>query len=308
MFHKTFFLRLLAGLGLLALLLVVSFAVALPAIERWGATDEEVGRAMPGDGLLPRPIVRWTNGITIDAPPEQVWPWIAQLGDTRGGYYSYTFIENRIGSLTGAADYKVIYRNADRIVPEWQNPVPGQEIIQGTLAIREMQTGEWLLADSINPAMGWTWLWRLYPAGDGEQTRLIVRFRIQMPAEANNPVAGFVMNIGGFVMQQNMMQGIRTRAEGGSEPAYIESVEITLWLLALAGGLAAAVLYLIQPQWQRPLLVATAAVILLVVLTIVQPAIWLRLVLDGLLLTGLWWAYRPEKQEAVAATPAVAWR
>jgi hypothetical protein len=299
MFAKTFLIRLLAGLGLLLIVLTVSFGLVLPAFERWGATREEVNSVQPGDELVANPLISWTNGIAIDAPPEAVWPWIAQIGDTRGGFYSYTFIENRIGSLMGAEDYTVVYHNADRIVTEWQNPVPGEEIIQGSLKIREVQPGQWLLADSIDPeAMIWVWLWRLYPVNNGEQTRLVNRFHIEIPSTTDNPVMTFIMSIGGFLMQQNMMQGIRTRAEGGVEPPYIESVEITIWLVALACGLLAAGFYLFQQQWQRPLIVAIAAVLVLFVHTFVQPAIWLRVLLDLLLIAGLWWAYQPARRKA----------
>ncbi|HEX6387427.1 MAG TPA: hypothetical protein VF177_22395 [Anaerolineae bacterium] len=140
----------------------------------------------------------------------------------------------------------------------------------------------------------------------GEQTRLVVRCRIQVPPGQENPLLTSMMNIGGFVMEQNMMQGIKVRAEGGSEPAYIETVEIVIWLAALVVGLAAAVLFLVQRQWQRPLIVAVVAVLVLVVLTIVQPPIWLRLLLDALLLAGLWWAYRPVQRVATAVSPALA--
>jgi hypothetical protein len=298
MSRQTFLKRLGAGLALLILLLALAFALTLPMIHRWGATDEEVASALPGDDLLPQPIVNWTNSITIDASPAEVWPWIVQMGDTRGGFYSYTFIENRVGAIFGSADYQVVYRNAGRIIPEWQNPAPGDEIIQGTLKIREAQPGQWLLADSVSAdTFGWTWLWRLYPAGNGQQTRLVNRMRIQTPAELNNPVLTFVMDIGGFVMEQNMMQGIKTRAEGGREPAAIEAVEIIIWLAALLTGLVAAGFYLFQPAWQRPLVVAVASVLVLMVLTFVQPAIWLRLVLDALLWLALWWAYRPAQEE-----------
>jgi hypothetical protein len=298
---KTFFTRLFAGLTLLLLVLTLSFGLVLQAIEQWGATETEVSSVQPGDELTTDPLLNWTNAISIDAPPEAVWPWIAQLGDTRGGFYSYTFIENRVGALMGAADYKVVYHNADRIVAEWQNPVPGTEIIQGSLKVREVQPGEWLLADSINPeALVWVWLWRLYPANGGEQTRLINRFHIDIPSDTDNPVMTFFMSIGGFLMQQNMMQGIKTRAEGGFEPPYIESVEITIWLVALACGLIAAGFYLLQQQWQRPLLVAITSVIVLIVLVIVQPAIWLRILLDLMLIVGLWWAYQPARRKEPA--------
>lgn len=296
---KTFLIRLIAGLGLLLVVLILSFALFLPAFARWGATAEEVNSIQPGDELTTEPLINWTNAIAIDAPPEAVWPWIAQLGDTRGGFYSYTFIENRVGALMGADDYKVVYRNVDRIVPEWQDPAPGLEIIQGSLKIRDVRPGEWLLADSISPEpFVWVWLWRLYPVDGGQQTRLVNRFLIDISSGADNPVMTFVMSVGGFLMQQNMMQGIRTRAEGGFEPAYIESVEITIWLVALACGLIAAGFYLFQRQWQRPLIVAIAAVITLFILTFVQPALWLRVLLDLLLVVGLWWAYQPARRKA----------
>jgi hypothetical protein len=143
---RTRVLRLLAGLGLLIALLAGAFAAVIPAIHRWGATDEEVSLALPGDKLLPTPLVLWINAVTINAPPEQVWPWIAQIGDTRAGFYSYTWIENRVGALTGAADYQVIYRNAGRIVPAWQRPTPGDPLIQGVLSVRAVESGAWLLA------------------------------------------------------------------------------------------------------------------------------------------------------------------
>src|SRR5690349_598002 len=112
---RTRLLRILIGLLLLAGLLTALFALALPAIHHWGATTAETRQPLPGDDLLSQPLIRWTHAETINGPPAQVWPWIAQLGDTRAGYYSYTFIENRVGALTGGTGYTVVYHNADRI-------------------------------------------------------------------------------------------------------------------------------------------------------------------------------------------------
>ncbi len=285
-------LRALIGLVILALLLSGLFALALPAIHRWGATDAEVAQAQPGDELMTRPLIRWTNAETINAPPAQVWPWIAQLGDARGGYYSYTFIENRVGALTGGAGYDVVYHNADRIHPEWQNPQPGDAMIQSVLKVREVRPGEYLLADAVNPeAFNWTWLWRLEPVDGGQHTRLVVRFGIQLPGADSNPVMTFFMDVGGFVMEQNMLQGIKTRAEGGSEPAWTEPAEIALWLAALLAGLAAGFVFFFQPGWSRPLAVAVAAVAALFALTFVQPELWLRLLIDVALFAGVAWAW-----------------
>jgi hypothetical protein len=289
-------LRLIVGLIVLGALLVGLFALTLPAIHRWGATDQEVTRTLPGDELLKEPLVRWTHGITIDAAPEAVWPWVAQIGDTRGGYYSYTFIENQVGALTGAADYHVSYVNADRIHPEWQNPQPGDSLIQSVLKVRAVAPGQYLLADSLDPTtFNWVWLWHLDPLANGQQSRLNVRMGIAS-AGPPNPIMGFMMDVGGFVMEQNMLQGIKTRAEGGSEPSWIEPVEIVLWFMALIAGLIGAFLFILRPAWLMPFTVAVVALLALFILTFVQPAIWLRIMIDLILLVGVVQAWRSSGQ------------
>ncbi len=294
MFRRTRIARIAIGLLVLVVVLVAGFAVVMPAITRWGATNEEVAMTLPGDKLLASPLVDWTTAVTINASPDQVWPWIAQIGDTRGGFYSYTFIENQVGSLTGSADYKIVYRNADHIVPEWQNPQPGEQMIQGVLKVAEVKPGEYLLADSVTPgSMGWTWVWSLQPINGGARTRLISRSRVQPPPGPENPIMSFVFNVGGFVMMQNMMQGIQQRAEGMGEPPYIETVEVILWSAAFIAGLVAAVLFVVKRDWRMAALVTVASAIVVLVFIIVQPAIWARMAMDVLLWTGVVWAYGP---------------
>jgi hypothetical protein len=65
-----------------------------PWQRRWGATDEEVRRAMPGDALLRPDAPSTTRAITVDASPEVVFPWLLQIGYGRGGWYSYDWIDN----------------------------------------------------------------------------------------------------------------------------------------------------------------------------------------------------------------------
>jgi hypothetical protein len=65
---------------------------------RWGATAEEVARRWPGDELIPAPAARALRAVTVHASPEQVWPWIMQVGRDRGGFYSYTWLENLVGA------------------------------------------------------------------------------------------------------------------------------------------------------------------------------------------------------------------
>lgn len=294
---KTYLMRLAAGLAVLALALVAAFALMLPQLSGWGASSAELAQGLPGDELAPSPQIHWTNATTIRARPEQVWPWVAQLGDSRAGFYSYTFIEDRVGSITGASGYAVDYTNADRVVAEWQHPTPGDPIIAGALKVREVLPGQYLLADLIKPDGGqWTWLWYLTPTNGGTQTRLVVRCLMQLPAEAANPIVVGVMNAGGFVMQQRMIHGLKLRAEGGAELPYAEQIEIALWLTTLAVGLLAAALFVFQRAWRMPLALAVVAVVALVALTFIQPALWVRVLVNVALLAGLWWARQSTRQ------------
>jgi hypothetical protein len=84
---------------------------------RWGATDEELSKPLPGDELVPHPAIESTRAITVNAPLEEVWPWLAQIGQDRGGFYSYEWLE----SLAGCR-----MRNADRIHPNWQHREVGE--------------------------------------------------------------------------------------------------------------------------------------------------------------------------------------
>jgi hypothetical protein len=182
-------------------------------------------------------------------------------------------------------------------------------LVQGILKVRQVEPGRYLLADSTTPeTMQWVWLWWLSPRDGGEHTRLIVRFLIQLPVGDENPVLTAMMKLGGFVMQQRMMHGLKLRAEGAVEPAYIETVEIALWLTTLVAGLIAAALFLFQREWRRPLALAVVSVVALVALTFVQPEIWIRLVVNLFLLFGVWWARQPVAQFGPALRPQPAAR
>jgi hypothetical protein len=83
----------------------------------WGATQEELQRTLPGDERVPAPMVLTTMAITINAPASEVWGWVAQIGQERGGMYSYELLENIA---------KCKLRNADRVVPAWEMKVGDQ--------------------------------------------------------------------------------------------------------------------------------------------------------------------------------------
>src|SRR5215831_2205624 len=88
--------------------------------NRWGATPAEVSATMPGDELVPKPKITSTRAITIDAPPRDVWPWLVQIGQGRGGFYSYDALENLV---------RCDIHSADRIIPQLQQLDPGDLIL-----------------------------------------------------------------------------------------------------------------------------------------------------------------------------------
>jgi hypothetical protein len=278
--------RLTMGTLLVIVIAVASLALLRPWTRTWGATEADVARALPGDELLERIPSDWTHGAMIDAPPAEVWPWIAQMGDDRGGFYSYTFIEN----LLMGED---LYHNANRILPEFQNPQPGEGMVVDSLQVYDVEPGKWLVAAQRSEAgdFNWVWLWYLEAAGTNV-TRLLVRQALRIFPEGTNPVMSAVTDVGAFVMERRMIEGLTLRAEGRTEAAGIEVVEVLLWVAALAAGLGAAGLFLTRQAWQAPLFLGLAALFTLIWFTLWLPPIWLRFLFDLALLALLWWVAR----------------
>jgi hypothetical protein len=112
------FICVLIGIGILTV--AILFAL-LPWMDRWGATDDEITASFPGDELVPSPRLLYTRAISIKARPEQIHPWIAQLGADKGGMYSYTWFETYV--------LQCPQTNADRIHEEWQGLKPGDKVL-----------------------------------------------------------------------------------------------------------------------------------------------------------------------------------
>jgi hypothetical protein len=179
---------------------------------RWGATDDEVEMVLPGDEIVPRANLTATRAVTVRAGAHHgVWPWIAQLGQGRGGFYSYDFLENLIGCDI---------HSADRIVPEWQNVAVGDEVKLAPelgLAVALLDRGRALVLrggipmGNTAPPYDFTWAFTLRDELD-ETTRLVVRERYAY----KRPWARLLVEpteLVSFVMSQKMLRGIRDRAE-----------------------------------------------------------------------------------------------
>jgi menaquinone-dependent protoporphyrinogen IX oxidase len=193
-------------------LLSVYHLVLRPWHLHWGATDEETERRLPGDDLVPTASSETTRAVTVDAPCEEVWPWLVQLGQGRGGFYSYSLLENAVG-----ADI----HNVDRIVPELQQLEVGDSIRMAredywlqspltTMTVVRIDPGRTLVLQGYD---GGTWTFHLDPV-DLETTRLVVRGRTPADQSVVGRVVRYlVYELPHFVMERGMMRGIKVRAE-----------------------------------------------------------------------------------------------
>jgi hypothetical protein len=172
---------------------------------RWGATDDEVRRSMPGDEIVPKASFNATRAITINAPADMVWPWIVQMGYRRAGFYTYAVLDN-----AGC-------ESADHIVEEYQHPKVGdwmpmaKEINETTaFKVKAFEPNAWLLWEKPDS----TWAWRLIPL-EGDRTRLISRLKQHYDWES--PVSAILtlvlLEFGDFPMMRRVLKGIKARAE-----------------------------------------------------------------------------------------------
>ncbi len=163
---------------------------------------------MPGDEVLVQPTFHATRTVTIEATPEEIWPWIVQIGYRRAGFYSYDRLDN-----DGIP-------SAERILPEHQTLKVGDLIpLTKTANVRvtELEPPRFmvLVFEVEGTWSNATWVWGLYPE-DASHTRLVTRLR----ANARDVRSRILLDLGEIVMMRKCMLGIKRRAElgGQSEP------------------------------------------------------------------------------------------
>jgi hypothetical protein len=170
----------------------------------WGATRAEMTNPMPGDDLVPRAELVVTRAITIAAPPEAVWPWLAQVGIGRAGGYTYDWLERLAG---------LDVTSADRIIEELQDLDVGDVIPldnDGT-GLRVMLIDPAHVLATRNDEGTWSWTWTLEPLLD--QTRLVSRTRMAFTSLANRVGTQVLMLPASLVMERKMLLGLRERTE-----------------------------------------------------------------------------------------------
>lgn len=183
--------------------------VGRPLMYNWGATDEEVVAELPGDELMQPGALRTTRGITVAAPPAAIWPWLVQIGEDRGGFYSYDWLERLVGTHI---------HNADTVHPEWQNVKVGDTVwlarrygrnASQVVAAVKPQSHLVLMSrpdfDRVQRGEKADASWAFYLRPQNGATRLLAR--------GTGGVAGMAFfDIPHFVMERGMLRGIRERA------------------------------------------------------------------------------------------------
>ncbi len=213
-----------SGVGFLAALegaiLIVWNLVATPFIwrrrMRWGTVGTEASGPLPGDELVPQSKWSYTLGVTVDAPPKAVWPWIAQIGQGRGGFYTYQTLENMAGCRI---------TNTTEILPDHQHPVVGEGISLHPdvppLRIEIVDPPNTLVLFGSPAEIGgedsWgvsTWQFVVKPRSDGS-SRLLTRGRYDYTADWKSRLAfgRFPIEVISFVMSRRMMLEVKRLAE-----------------------------------------------------------------------------------------------
>jgi len=180
------------------------FGLYRPWHLRWGATREELERTMPGDEVVSAPIFDATRAVTVEAGPEAIWPWIAQIGFGRAGWYTYDLLDN-LGR-----------RSAERLVPELQHIEAGQLVPMGPGKDAGMRIKEF---EPYRSMVWWdkhhltTWVWALDPTPGGS-TRLVTRVRAR--PSWRHPATAFwlvLFEVADFPLMRKCLLGIKRRGE-----------------------------------------------------------------------------------------------
>jgi hypothetical protein len=197
-------------LPILLLILTLTLLYWFPVrqwFSRWGTTREDVARVMAGDSIIARPTHTATHAVTVDAPPEDIWPWLMQMGYRRGGLYSYDWLDRLFGYLDR--------QSANRVLPEFQHLAVGDVIPMGRgkgFPVSAMDPHRALVLADTSHGFEWVWQFGLYPLDHG-RTRLVSRGTQRFANTIGTWVFMRMMEPAAFLMTRRMLLGVKERAE-----------------------------------------------------------------------------------------------
>jgi hypothetical protein len=299
-----------ALLGATTCLLGLLLGAVRPWYSTWGASTEE-RHARPAvaqsRGLEPREV----RAVSVRAPAEQVFAWLAQLGQDRAGFYSYDLLEN----LAGCRMPRI-----ERLEPALQHWSVGDRLWMypadelggaGYARLVEYQPGSSLVFETRAPGAGAetapTGLWALQVRATGPaSTRLTASgFGGSAPSLIGAAFNRTVFEPMHFAMERRMLEGIAGLAEGHPISARADAVMIALWAVTFAVFIASAVLVLIGHSWRSRLLTFVAAGLVFQVLTLAQPSLALGVPLVAALLLLAWAPRRALGEQLKRLAPVI---
>jgi hypothetical protein len=260
-----------------AALLGALLVLVRPWYTSWGTTDEERSGALPGDGLVPGP-VRETRAIAIAAPATQVFAWVAQIGQDRGGFYSYELLEDLVGCEMP---------NVRELDPELQRWNVGSKLWMyppdeldglGHATLIHHEPGRALIFGTNTPsdppgsAPTGAWSFVVEPTGP-DSARLITRASGgAMPTLLGTAYTLAIFEPLHFAMERRMLEGIRGLAEGHPISPARDALQLGTWLATFAAFVAAGALALRGRAFWRRLATFGAAGAAFQIVTLAQPS------------------------------------
>jgi hypothetical protein len=204
----------------------VAGAIAAYAELQWlgrtyGATRAERHRQLPGDDLCVSPQAVTTHAITIDAPPERVWPWLVQMGWGRGQWYTARWVDRLLFADNGPS--------AERLVPQWQHLEVGNRVLDAApdkhcaFVVAGLEPNQHLVLHSrehlpprweerYGAAIDWSWQFVLDELPD-QRSRFLFRSRLRLEPTWVEAFYLTVVVPADFVMSRQMLHGVKRRAE-----------------------------------------------------------------------------------------------
>jgi len=260
---------------------------ARPYQLHWGATDEEVKQAMPGDQLDPHPEFLATRAITIAGTPEEIWPWLIQMGYGRAGFYGYDIMEN-LGSPRGI-------RSADRILPEFQHFKAGDEVPISPVArmvFYDIEPDRYIIWAGKTEVVPGGFTWALYPLDKGH-TRLVSRIRWSYHwAQPGLLTLDLFTEFADHLAVRKVLQGVKERVESRIEPMTQQNAEFAVYVVAALIFWATLLLLLIRPLTWGRWLAGLAGGVGWLITWYAPVSIWIGIGLELLVLWGLHIVFR----------------
>lgn len=285
--------RFLVVLAQVAIILAAYIIWARPFQLSWGATAYEINRSMPGDERRGNPTFLATRAITIDDTPENIWPWLIQMGYGRAGFYGYDILEN-LGSEGGI-------HSADRILPEFQNFTIGDEVPISRVAhlsFYAIEPNKYLVWSEEKGEFPGAFTWALYPI-DKNHTRLVSRIGWNYHWSDPSLLAlDFFTEFSDHLAVREILQGVKGRVEGYYDTFTKQTMEFVIYLLLFIIFVFTQFFILVRPLTLKKWLVGLASGVAWLLTWYAPLPLWIGAILGLLVILGLVQAARTSSQDA----------